>query len=84
MIGPLFVSLTIHGLGLPLPMSRLPVPAAAVEIPPVPVALRIEEARRHLSRAEGALLLIWPNRGETHQHAREAFDGIAKAREALS
>lgn len=77
------VPTSIHGLGLTIPMSSIPVPATS-SLPAQPVAIRIEEARRHLARAEGALLLIWPNKGETHQHAREAFDGIAKAREALS
>jgi hypothetical protein len=55
-----------------------------VEAPTKTTTQRIEEARRHIARAEGALLLIWPNRGETHEHAREAFAGLDRAREALS
>lgn len=54
------------------------------ELPAQPTTLRIEEAKRHLRQAEASLLLIWPNRGETHQHAAEAFAGISKAMGALS
>ncbi len=77
MTGPLFIPRTIYGLGLPLPMSDLPLP------PPLTTE-RISEARLHLARAKNALLTIWPNGGATHMHAAEAFDGITKAIEALS
>jgi hypothetical protein len=54
------------------------------ELPTQLTALRIEEAKRHLHRARGSLLLIWPNGGSTHQHAADCFAGIDKALEALS
>lgn len=77
------VPTSIHGLGLTIPMSSIPVPATSSH-PAQPVAIRIEEARRHIARARGALLLIWPNEGATHMHAAEAFDGLKRAEEALA
>lgn len=77
MIGPLFVSRTIYGLGLSTPMSDIPVPS-------IPTADRIAEARRHIARARGALLTIWPNEGATHLYAAEAFEGLKRAEEVLT
>lgn len=85
-------------LGLDLPIHRIPMchpstpmlqsTAVAIteprSLPPQSTEARIAEAKRHLRHAEASLLLIWPNRGETHQHAAEAFAGIRKAMEALS
>ena len=85
-------------LGLDLPIHRIPMcsPSAPMlkstavavteprSLPPQPTEARIEEAKRHLRQAEASLLLIWPNRGETHIHAAEAFGGISKAMGALS